>query len=158
MFLLGQVYARTGEYDREEAIRREILGQTERLAEYFELAKMYRRAGYPDQAPALVAEAVERIPSLRRNYRQLYAFAQRNGIQLVVMQYPGFGLDLLHGYAPPTAGVHFIDNEHVFDADPERYFFSPRFPNSFSHYTEEGAELVAQRVADSVLDLVEEQP
>jgi tetratricopeptide (TPR) repeat protein len=155
MFMLGQVYARTGEFDKEEALRREILGDTDRLAEYFELAKMYRRAGHPDRAPELVATAVERIPSLERNYRQLYGLGQRHGIQLLVMQYPGFGLDLLHRYAPPTSTVTFIDNEHLFDADPERYWFSPRFPNSFSHYTDQGAELLAEHVADAVLASLE---
>ncbi len=152
MFMLSQVYARTGEIEEEEALRREILGDVERLAEYFELAKMYRRAGHPNRAPELVAEAVDRIPSLERNYRQLYAMAQRRGIRLVVMQYPGFSVDLAQQYAPPAPGVRFIDNEHLFDADPDRYWFSPRFPNSFSHYTEEGAGLVAERVAQVVLD------
>jgi hypothetical protein len=71
------------------------------------------------------------------------------------MQYPSFSLDLLHQYAPPAPGVTFIDNEHLFDADPDRYFFSPTFPNSFSHYTDQGAELLAEHVADAVLASLE---
>ena len=158
MFLLGQVYAETGEWEKEEAIRRQILDGAERLAEYFELAKVYRREGHKDRAPELVAEAMEQIPSLERNYRELYNVTQRNGIHLVVMQYPSFSLDLLHNYAPPDPGVSFIDNEHLFDADPDRYFFSPTFPNSFSHYTAEGSELLAEHVADTVLAIVDEAP
>ncbi len=156
MFLLSQVYAETGQWEKEEAVRRDILDGIERLAEYFELAKLYRREGHPDRAPELVAEAMEHIPSLERNYRELYNVAQRNGIQLVVMQYPSFSLDLLHQYAPPAPGVTFIDNEHLFDADPDRYFFSPTFPNSFSHYTDQGSALLAEHVADTVLELVDE--
>jgi tetratricopeptide (TPR) repeat protein len=156
MFMLGQVYARTGEHEKEEALRRQLLEGHERLAEYFELAKVYRRAGESERAPELVDEAVRRIPSLRRNYRELYALCQRHGVHLVVMQYPGFSLDLAQRYAPPAPGVSFVDNEQLFSADPDRYFFSPRFPSSFSHYTDEGAELVAQQVADAVLEVVEE--
>ncbi len=158
MFLLGQVYAATGEWEKEEAIRRQTLDGAERLAEYFELAKVYRREGHRDRAPELVAEAMERIPSLERNYRELYNITQRNGIHLVVMQYPSFSLDLLHAYAPPDPGVTFVDNEHLFDADPDRYFFSPTFPNSFSHYTDEGSRLLAEHLADTVLTIVDEAP
>jgi tetratricopeptide (TPR) repeat protein len=158
MFLLSQVYAATGEWEKEEAIRREILDGAERLAEYFELAKLYRREGHTDRAPELVAEAMQQIPSLERNYRELYNVTQRNGIHLVVMQYPSFSLDLLHNYAPPDPGVTFVDNEHLFDADPDRYFFSPTFPNSFSHYTAEGSKLLAGHLADTVLAVVDEAP
>ena len=69
------------------------------------------------------------------------------------MQYPSFGLDLLHIYAPEREGVLFIDNEHVFDAAPDEYFFEPRFPYSFSHYTMEGAHVLAEHVADNILAL-----
>jgi tetratricopeptide (TPR) repeat protein len=151
MFLLSEVYRRQGRFDEEEAIRRGLLDESVRLAEYFELAKMYRREGHPERAEELVADAVERIPSLRRSYRELYAVAQRNGIHLVVMQYPSFGLELLHRYAPPAPGVSFIDNEHLFDADPDGYFFAPTFPHSFSHYTHDGARLLADHVADHLL-------
>ena len=153
MFLLGEVYRRQGRFDDEEAVRRGLLEDSVRLAEYFEMAKMYRREGHPERAQELVVDAVERIPSLRRSYRQLYAVAQRNGIHLVVMQYPSFSLDLLHLYAPPAPGVSFIDNEHLFDADPDGYFHAPTFPHSFSHYSYEGAQLLAEHVADHLLEL-----
>jgi hypothetical protein len=74
-----------------------------------------------------------------------------------VMQYPSFSLDLLHKYAPEADGVMFIDNEHIFDADPDHYFFEPRFPNSFSHYTVDGAVVLAENVADTVLALTAAQ-
>jgi tetratricopeptide (TPR) repeat protein len=155
MFLLSEVYRRQGRFDEEEAIRRGLLDDSVRLAEYLEMAKMYRRQGHPERGQELVADAVERIPSLSRSYRQLYAVAQRNGIHLVVMQYPSFGLDLLQQYAPPAPGVSYIDNEHLFDADPDGYFHAPSFPHSFSHYTHEGAQLLAEHVADHLLEELE---
>jgi len=86
----------------------------------------------------LVADVdqLQHTPSLKRNYAQLYSLAEQHGATLIIMQYPAFDLDSLHLYAPESPGVVFIDNLHVFDANPEGYFFEPTFPNSFSHYTQ----------------------
>ncbi len=151
MHLLSEVYSQQGRFEEEESLRRELLQGSERLAEYFELAKLYRREGHPERAREVVAGGVERIPSLRQSYRRLYALTQREGIHLVVMQYPSFSLDLLHRYAPPAPGVSFIDNEHLFDADPMGYLHAPEYPHSFTHYTYDGARLMAERVADHLL-------
>ncbi len=156
MWLLSKVYRETGQTEREAAVRRELLETTGRMAEYFELAKLFKRSGDGDRVPELMAEAVESIPSLAEGYRRLYALAGREGIQLIVMQYPSFSLQTLHRYAPPAEGVVFVDNEHVFDADPDAYFFEPRFPHSFSHYTEEGARVLAEHIADALLPLYSE--
>ena len=125
------------------------------MAEYFELAKLFRLTGHPDRAAELLSQAVADIPSLQQNMQTLYEIAERDGIQLVVMQYPGFPVDALEAYAPRDRGVVFIDNEHLFDADPDAYFFEPTYPNSFSHYTEEGARLMAEHVLPTVVELVD---
>jgi tetratricopeptide (TPR) repeat protein len=151
MWTLSKVYRAQGRRDDEEALRRTLLGRAGRMAEYHELAKLYRLHGEQDRIDDLFEEALLRIPSIRANHARLYQVAADADIALVVMQYPSFSLETLHKYAPPAEGVHFIDNEHVFDADPEHYFFEPRFPNSFSHYTAEGSRLLAEHVADTVL-------
>ncbi len=153
MWLLSQVYRQTGQFAKEEEIRWSLLESRGRVAEYFELAKLFRLSGHPERVPEVLSLAIERTPSLKQNYAALYATAKQNGIQLVVMQYPSFDLDSLHLYAPETDGVVFIDNLHVFDADPDGYFFEPTYPNSFSHYTVEGARVLADHVADTVLEL-----
>lgn len=151
MWLLSQVYRETGQSEKEEAIRWKLLAAQGRVAEYFELAKLFRLSGQPERVPEVLAMAVEHTPSLRQNYAALYALAEQSGARLVVMQYPSFDLDSLHLYAPEKEGVLFIDNLHVFDADPEGYFFEPTYPNSFSHYTASGARVLAEHVADTVL-------
>ena len=153
MWLLSKVYRQTGQLDKEEQVRRELLEETQRMGEYFELAKLFRQAGDGDRVPDLLAHAVRQIPSIGANYRRLYELADRNDIKLVVMQYPFFSLDLLRQYAPPKKGVVFIDNEHIFDAAPDEYVFDPRFPWAFTHYTEEGSRVLAENVADTVLEL-----
>ena len=154
LFLLSQVYRATGQTDKEAQLRRKLLLTSGRMAEYFELAKLFRLTGHPEEADRIVAQAVKDIPSLKQNMRTLYEIAERDGIKLVVMQYPGFSVDALQAYAPAADYVDFIDNEHIFDADPDRYFFEPTYPNSFSHYTEEGAVLMADHIADTVLEVV----
>ena len=153
MWLLGQVYRDQGRTDEEERVRQELLEDGHRLAEYFELAKLLKRQGREDQVPGLIAEAAERVPSLKQSYARLYELCEAHDVQLVVMQYPSFALELLHLYAPEQEGVVYVDNEHVFAADPDAYFFEPRFPHSFSHYTKEGAEVLAEHVADALLAL-----
>ena len=123
------------------------------MADYFELAKLFELTGNGDKVPELMNQAIERIPDVHEGYKELYALTAERGIHLVVMQYPGFAEELMYSYAPKRAGVRFIDNEHLFDADPDGYFFEPRYPNSFTHYTVEGANVLAQHVADTVLDI-----
>ena len=153
MWLLSKVYRQTGQLEKEAQVRRELLEETQRMGEYFELAKLFRQSGDGDRVPDLLAHAVREIPSIGANYRRLYELASRNDIELVVMQYPFFGLDLLHQYAPEAEGVAFIDNKHIFDAAPEKYVFDPRFPWAFTHYTEEGSRVLAEHVADTVLEI-----
>ena len=156
VYALSQVYRAQGRYAEEEALRRELLVDEGRMAEYFELAKLFRLTGHTDQVPSLLAAAVERIPSLKDSHEALYEMAARKGIHLIVMQYPSFSLDLLQQYAPSAPGVTFIDNERVFDRDPVAYWYQPSFPNSFSHYTYEGSKVLASHVSETVVQVVED--
>ena len=156
MFMLSQVYRAQGKFKEEEETRRSLLAHEGRMAEYFELARMFQLSGADEQVEPLLTAAVQRIPTLRSSHDALYGIAQRQGAHLIVMQYPSFSLDLLHTYAPPDPAVSFVDNEHIFDADPDAYWFEPRFPHSFSHYTHDGAELLAERAAETVVAVTED--
>ena len=151
MFLLSQVYRATGKTREEEALRWELLKTTGRMAEYFELARLFRLMGEDARVGEVLDMAVADIPSLKVNYQRLYEVAERNGIRLYIMQYPGFPVDAMRAYAPPGPNVSYIDNMHLFDADPDRYFFQPTYPQSFTHYTNDGAQVLAQHVAQILL-------
>lgn len=154
MYLLSKAYRRAGRLDDEAEQRLARLElHNRRVAEYMEMAKLLRQMGHADEEASLFDEAVAAIPSLQESHARLYALAREQGIHLVVMQYPSFSLELLHKYAPPAPGVSFIDNESVFATDPDAYFHEPGFPHSFSHYTEEGARVLATHVADHILSL-----
>jgi len=153
MYMLSQVYRETGQLEAEAALRRQMVERSGRVAEHFELAKLLRLSGDAAGARAVMQEAAVQTPSLIENYALLYEMAHRKGIQLVVMQYPGFSLESLERYAPAVNGVRHIDNRDVFAADPAGYFFAPTYPQSFSHYTQEGAQVLADHVAETVLEL-----
>ena len=155
LYLLSQVYRETNRTAKEAQIRRRLLQTSGRMAEYFELAKLFRLTGEYDRADEIIAQAVEDIPSLRRNMGTLYEIAERDGIRLLVMQYPGFSVSALEAYAPPRRGVSHIDHEHLFDADPDAYFFEPTYPNSFSHYTEAGAVKMAEEILPYILAIAD---
>jgi tetratricopeptide (TPR) repeat protein len=155
LYLLSQVYRETNRTAKEAEIRQRLLKTSGRMAEYFELAKLFRLTGEHDRAREIIAQAVEDIPSLRQNMRTLYEIAERDGIRLVVMQYPGFSVSALEAYAPPRSGVSHIDQEHLFDADPDAYFFEPTYPNSFSHYTEAGAVKMANEILPYILAIAD---
>ena len=153
MYMLSQVYRETGQLAAEATLRRQMVERSGRVAEHFELAKLLRLSGDEAGAQMVMQEAAAQTPSLTQNYALLYEMAHRKGIQLVVMQYPGFSLDSLERYAPAVDGVRHIDNRDVFAADPAGYFFEPTYPQSFSHYTYEGAQVLAEHVAAHVLEL-----
>jgi len=153
MFLLSKAYRKQERFEDEAVLRQELLTVKGRMAEYLELAKLFRQTGHADQVGLLFDEAVATIPSLADSHARLFELAGARGVHVVVMQYPTFSLADLHKYAPPTAGVSFVDNEHLFEDDPDRYFHEPGFPHSFSHYTEAGAHKLAAHVADHLLSL-----
>ncbi len=152
MWSLAKVYRQTGQHDEEEAIRRELLADTRRVADYFELAKLFKLSGHADAVPSLFDEAVATVPTLRTSHERLYEITEGHGLGLMVMQYPSFSLESLHRYAPVREGVTYVDNEHVFAENPDAYFYEPSFPHAFSHYTLDGAVVLAEHVADAVME------
>ena len=153
VWMLAQALRELGMQKKEMHFRKFVRKQTQRMASYFETAKMFRLYGTEEQIHSLFLHASENIPSVAESYQTLYDLGEQHGFQIMVMQYPSFSLENHHIFAPPKEGVEFIDNEHVFEEDPERYFYEPRFPYSYSHYTKKGAEVLADHVADHVLAL-----
>ena len=153
MWALAKVYRHLGRYDDEADIRRSLISKTPRAGDYFELAKLFHLSGNDAQIPELFDEMTERFPSLKRSHETLYSLCQAANATVVIMQYPSFGPETVARYAPPAPGVFHIDNEHVFDANPDGYFYEPDYPHSFSHYTKDGARVLAEHVATAITDI-----
>jgi hypothetical protein len=98
----------------------------------------------------LFDEVTRNLPSLSQNFAALYEQTKRSGAKLILMQYPGFSTDIMAMYAPQAKDITVVDNEHLFDADPERYFFEARYPYAYSHFTKDGAALVARQARSAI--------
>ena len=143
MWALARMYREYGKFEDEEKARRTLLETKPRVGAYFELAKLLKLSGKEAQLPDLFEEMAERFPSLERSHQTLYDLCQEARADLLIMPYPPFGPEAIQGYTPSGPGIFLIDNEHVFDANPEGYFTEPHYPHSFSHFTEEGARVLA---------------
>lgn len=154
--LLARVLRAQGKIEEEKRVRLENLTRNFRAADVYELAKVYQEWGEKEKVAGLMDEISERIPSLIANYGKLRRIAHARGIRLVLMQYPTFGLELLKLYAQNDAEIAYVDNERIFEGGrPDEFFFEARFPYLFAHYTKQGARLVAENLARTILSLPE---
>jgi len=153
MWTLTEVYRSSGQADKEAALREELLARTGRVGEYLELARLMRNQGDAETAARVEADAARQTPSLRQAYDHLYRSAHMAGAQVVVVQYPMFPLDSVQRWAPPAPGVHHVDTEHVFDGVVETAYADAGLPAAFSHYSKDGARLLAESIADTVLSV-----
>lgn len=101
---------------------------------------------------------VQRLPAMtRQNYLRMYELVHARGIPLVVVQYPTRSLEPLRALFRDTPGVVFVDNEARFDQalaeHPYSALFSDHCYGDFGHCTHDGCLLLAEGVADAILDL-----
>jgi tetratricopeptide (TPR) repeat protein len=126
------------------------------------LATVYRRMGREPDA-ALYSEKARRyreehyIEETKENYLKLISITKRRGIKLVLMQYPVRSLEALRNMITDDSdGVVFVSNENNFrDAIRERgfwYYFCDDFAGDFGHCTDEGNTLIAENLANAILD------
>ena len=151
MWSLTEVYRASGQVDKEAALRQELLARTGRMGEYLELARLLQSQGDGEAVPGLIDDAVRQTPSVSRAFEELDLIAGAEGFDVMLVQYPMFSLDILHAWAPPHAGRHYVDTEDVFDGVVGESYADAGLPVAFSHYSKSGARRVAERIADQVL-------
>jgi len=144
------------EFDEEEDARL-------RLRAFGQLAVLEWQAGNADEAEYYheqIADYLDRSdsPVTRKNYMSLWRELHQRGIQLVAMQYPMRPLAPLQRLLAEASDVVLVDNEHVFKrallGRPFTELFVDLFAGDFGHATAEGNRILAENVADSILNLV----
>jgi lysophospholipase L1-like esterase len=99
-------------------------------------------------------------PTTTENYRGLWRMLRDHGIPLVAAQYPMRSLASLQLLLEPAPDVVFVDNERVFKeallGRPYTEIFYDLFAGDFGHMTVEGNRILADNIADAVLELVPE--
>ena len=128
------------------------------------LAACYTARGHIIEAEKCTAEAGEKEdkqmnPETGRNYRRLKDILNREGIQLICVQYPMrplAGLKAILG--DKGKDVIFIDNEAIFREGVSRhgfdYYFWDQFGGNFGHATVAGNRLLAENIAGAIRNLI----
>ncbi len=92
----------------------------------------------------------------RYNYNKLRDIVNQRGIKLVCIQHPMRKLESLKKIFDVTEGIIFVDNEKIFkDAvKKERYedYFKDNFAGDFGHCTSRGDRLLAENIANVILE------
>ncbi|MCR4662617.1 MAG: hypothetical protein K5622_01860, partial [Endomicrobiaceae bacterium] len=91
------------------------------------------------------------------NYFKLYNICKNNKIKLIAMQYPVRSIKPLKEILKDCEGVTFISNEEKFKQALKTYkiedIFNDRFAGDFGHCTDLGNTLIAENVAETILNL-----
>jgi len=127
------------------------------------LARFYEKRGRASEAAPYLERAnrlrVERFnPLTRDNFKRVQEMLADRSITLVAVQYPGRPLQALERLFDSTDGVYFVDNEETFlrAVTESRYdaLFVDHCYGDFGHATRRGNTLLANNVADTILQRV----
>ncbi len=96
-------------------------------------------------------------PATQKNYRALAQILAKRGIGLVAVQYPHRELSGLEDMLSSQTGIVFVDNQEIFQKEIEKVgydqVFTDRFAGDFGHCTPKGNRLLAQHIAEVILNL-----
>lgn len=101
--------------------------------------------------------AARAAPRLRQSYARLVQLLEPRGISLVAVQYPTLPVSDLRRVLPEGSDIRVVDNEAAFKDAVRRYgyagVFTDRGYGTFGHGTGRGNGLLAERVADAILEV-----
>ncbi len=160
--LLGLCYMYQGRYTQsEEAFKKAIdLNPADDRA-YGGLAELYEEIGKHESAQQYYQQANNlRLkhydPRTIYNYQELKRILDKRGIKLVCVQYPVRSIEPLKRIFQGQSDVIFVDNERIFkDALKKasyREYFTDMFEGDFGHCTRKGNRLLAENIANVILE------
>ena len=95
-------------------------------------------------------------PPTRANYKGIVGAVKATGAKMVCMEYPTRKIAPLAEMLDNDPKVLFVDNEKIFKDAIGRYgyyaVFNDRFTFTFGHCTDKGNELLADNLADKILE------
>lgn len=145
----------------EDLIRRALTVLPEDMAEaradlVGDLSVLMRRQGRGDEADRLETQATA-SGRTRDNYRAIADAVRQSGADLVVMQYPLRSVDQLKSTIGDVGAVAYVDNSAVFREAVRRLgyqaVFIDRFAGDFGHLSPTGRRLLANNVADALMEV-----
>jgi len=99
----------------------------------------------------------KKLKTTTKNYLKLYNICNNNNIQLIAMQYPVRRIKPLKEMLKFCDGTIFISNEENFKQALKTHkieeIFNDRFAGDFGHCTDFGNTIIAENVAETILNL-----
>jgi tetratricopeptide (TPR) repeat protein len=137
----------------------DVRGVNDRINE--RLLECYQAQNQTSQATELKNQMQKQAgrynPATQKNYRALAQILAKRGIGLVAVQYPHRPLAGLEDILSSQTGIIFVDNQEIFQKEIEKVgydqVFTDRFAGDFGHCTPKGNRLLAQHVAEAILNL-----
>ena len=159
---LGWIYRIQGKFAQAEGLLKkaiELNPESDRL--YGAISFLYEDTGKVELAKEYAWKA-DRLRleycnlSTIDNYRKLKTILDKRKIRLVCAQYPMRNLEPLKKIFKEDTGIIFVDNESIFKEVVEKAsyaeYFWDMFGGDFGHCTEKGNRLLAQNIADVILN------
>ncbi|MDD5080208.1 MAG: tetratricopeptide repeat protein [Candidatus Omnitrophica bacterium] len=162
---LGWLYHGQGRYSEAEvSFKKAIAFNPRNDLAYRTLKVLYAEMGNAKLAREYDRKANELRPyyyprEVIDNYRKLKAVLDRRGIACVCMQYPLRSIEPLKEiFRGDEYGIIFVDNQAVFQKALEKSshteYFTDMVGGDFGHCTPKGNRLLAENIADAVLEKV----
>lgn len=149
--LLQKVYEAQGKTQEAKALIKNYARENLRVGEQFALINYLKNQHEFDEMKNATIYLNDHFEDTKDNFKQLNFISKRVGAELMIMQFPTFALGTMKVISGNLSGVHYVDNESIFNnSSKEKYFFEPKFPYNFNHFTKFGAEVLAQHVADEI--------
>jgi lysophospholipase L1-like esterase/lipopolysaccharide biosynthesis regulator YciM len=149
--LLQKVYEAQGKNAEAKALIKNNARKNIRVGEQFALINYLKNQREINEMQNVMASLAEHFQDTKDNFKQLHLISKRIGAELVIMQFPTFSLEPMKVISGNLPAVMYVDNEQIFnDAPREKYFFEPKFPYNFNHFTISGAQVLAKHLADEI--------
>jgi hypothetical protein len=151
VMLLQRVYEAQNKSQEVKDLIKNYARENLRVGEQFALINYLKNQHDQIEMKNATAYLSEHFEDTKDNFKQLKLISKRVGAELLIMQFPTFALYPMQVISGNLTGVHYMDNELIFNNGArEKYFFEPKFPYNFNHFTKFGAEVLAQHVADEI--------
>lgn len=149
-YYLLENYILYGINDRSKSLLEHLSKEMRDVSDYYRLLVYHKFSN-----KSLDKKITERFKELFKNsvynFEHLYSVTQDRKIPLILMQYPGFSVEVLKNFLNKP-NVHYLSNEDLFKGVPlEQVIFEPKYPYVRNHYTEKGSQLIARRLGDYIL-------
>jgi hypothetical protein len=149
--LLQKVYEAQNKTQEAKTLIKNYARENLRVGEQFALINYLKNRHEQIEMKNATEYLKDHFEDTKDNFKQLKLISMRVGAELLIMQFPTFALEPMQVISGNLSGVHYVDNELIFNnGSREKYFFEPKFPYNFNHFTKFGAEVLAQHVADEI--------